>query len=255
MSTGSRLAIGACTAAGSGAITLALGVVAITEFATPPEAVRIDDLLTAAAAAVGALVACWYAISALVGVVCVLVRHAGGLWAAGERAISRRGAPGMARLVSAGTSAVLAAGFFAAPAQAAAPAPDPVTAAAAPARAVPPDDLGWGAAPASDAEGANREGGSDGTSSPSGREAPHRQSPADDEPDPPRDQDSPYEVLPGDSLWSIAAAHLPDDASDIQIAETWPRWYAANADAIGTDPHLIQPGTQLHAPTPEEVDQ
>ncbi|WP_018155367.1 LysM peptidoglycan-binding domain-containing protein [Demetria terragena] len=58
-------------------------------------------------------------------------------------------------------------------------------------------------------------------------------------------------VLRGDSLWSIVERDLGPDASARVIAETWPRWYAANRDAIGPDPELILPGTTLHRPTQE----
>ncbi|MGB8651260.1 MAG: LysM domain-containing protein, partial [Mycobacteriales bacterium] len=55
-------------------------------------------------------------------------------------------------------------------------------------------------------------------------------------------------VRPGDSLWSLAAAALGPTASDPQIARSWPRWWAANRAVIGTDPDLIQVGTQLIPP-------
>lgn len=56
-------------------------------------------------------------------------------------------------------------------------------------------------------------------------------------------------VLRGDTLWSIAAAHLGAGASDAEIAAEWPRWYAANADLIGPDPNVIRPGQVLVPPT------
>lgn len=56
-------------------------------------------------------------------------------------------------------------------------------------------------------------------------------------------------VLRGDTLWSIAAAHLGAGASDAEIAAEWPRWYAANADLIGPDPNVIRPGQILVPPT------
>jgi len=62
----------------------------------------------------------------------------------------------------------------------------------------------------------------------------------------------PVTVAPGDSLWSIAAAHLPADAAAAQIAATWQRWYAANAALIGPDPGLILPGQHLVPPTAEQ---
>jgi nucleoid-associated protein YgaU len=55
-------------------------------------------------------------------------------------------------------------------------------------------------------------------------------------------------VRPGDSLWSIAADHLPPDAPAATIATAWPQWYTANRERIGHDPHLIHPGTRLLLP-------
>ncbi|WP_051466094.1 MULTISPECIES: LysM peptidoglycan-binding domain-containing protein [Pseudofrankia] len=52
----------------------------------------------------------------------------------------------------------------------------------------------------------------------------------------------------GDSLWTIAARHLGPSATDAQIAAEWPRWWAANQDAIGPDPGLILPGQRLRPP-------
>lgn len=54
----------------------------------------------------------------------------------------------------------------------------------------------------------------------------------------------------GDSLWDIAADHLGADATDWEIAASWPQWYAANRDRIGEDPGLIHPGTVLDIPPP-----
>lgn len=55
-------------------------------------------------------------------------------------------------------------------------------------------------------------------------------------------------VRRGDTLWDIAAAHLPTTASDARIAAAWPAWYAANRTVIGRDPHLIRPGQRLSPP-------
>jgi hypothetical protein len=55
-------------------------------------------------------------------------------------------------------------------------------------------------------------------------------------------------VVPGDSLWRIAAAHLPGRASNRAVAAAWPRWYAANRQVIGADPDHITPGQVLVAP-------
>ncbi len=56
-------------------------------------------------------------------------------------------------------------------------------------------------------------------------------------------------VRRGDTLWSIAARHLGSEAGDAEIAQEWPRWYAANRAVVGADPDLIQPGTQLVPPS------
>ena len=56
-------------------------------------------------------------------------------------------------------------------------------------------------------------------------------------------------VRPGDCLWTLAAAALPPGAGAAAIAGAWPRWYAANARAIGPDPHLLRPGLRLVPPS------
>ncbi|SOC52464.1 LysM domain-containing protein [Ornithinimicrobium cerasi] len=53
----------------------------------------------------------------------------------------------------------------------------------------------------------------------------------------------------GDTLWAIAARHLGEQATDQDVAEAWPRWYAANRAVIGDDPDLIRPGQQLVVPS------
>jgi nucleoid-associated protein YgaU len=53
----------------------------------------------------------------------------------------------------------------------------------------------------------------------------------------------------GDTLWDIVAGQLGPEASDAEVAEAWPRWYAANRDVIGENPDLILPGQVLRAPT------
>lgn len=68
----------------------------------------------------------------------------------------------------------------------------------------------------------------------------------------PRTADLPDDVVTvrrGDSLWSLAARHLGPGATDRDIARAWPEWYRLNADVIGSDPDLIQPGQQLRIPT------
>ncbi len=53
----------------------------------------------------------------------------------------------------------------------------------------------------------------------------------------------------GDTLWDIVGRALGPDATDLEVAREWPRWYAANRDVIGDDPDLILPGQVLSRPT------
>ncbi|MDQ0768555.1 hypothetical protein QF031_001304 [Pseudarthrobacter defluvii] len=55
-------------------------------------------------------------------------------------------------------------------------------------------------------------------------------------------------VLAGDTLWDIVATHLGPEASDVDIALEWPRWYAANRRLIGESPDVLLPGQILQAP-------
>ena len=55
-------------------------------------------------------------------------------------------------------------------------------------------------------------------------------------------------VRPGDTLWSLAAGALPDDATDSVVDRTWRAWYAANRRTVGPDPDLLLPGQRLVAP-------
>lgn len=55
-------------------------------------------------------------------------------------------------------------------------------------------------------------------------------------------------VRHGDSLWSIAAAHLAPGADDLEVATAWHRIYDRNRDVIGDDPDLLAPGQHLVLP-------
>lgn len=57
-----------------------------------------------------------------------------------------------------------------------------------------------------------------------------------------------YTVEPGDSLWRISADLLGPGADAGDVAALWPGIYAANRDAIGPDPSIIMPGTELVVP-------
>lgn len=55
-------------------------------------------------------------------------------------------------------------------------------------------------------------------------------------------------VVPGDSLWDIAARTLPDGASPAAVAERSAEFYRVNRAVIGSDPDLIHPGQRLRLP-------
>jgi LysM domain len=58
-----------------------------------------------------------------------------------------------------------------------------------------------------------------------------------------------HTVEPGDTLWDIAAAHLPPtERSPRRIHRYWPQVYRANRPVVGADPDLIHPGSRLDVP-------
>lgn len=60
-----------------------------------------------------------------------------------------------------------------------------------------------------------------------------------------------YVVRPGDSLWSIAAKHLPAGASSTRVALLTAALWERNAAQIGTnDPDVLHVGTHLTIPHP-----
>lgn len=76
----------------------------------------------------------------------------------------------------------------------------------------------------------------------SARREPTRPSPAQ------RTVDGALTVVRGDTLWSLAAAHLGPGATDEQIACAWPVWYELNRHVLPDGPHLLLPGQQLMVP-------
>ncbi|MDQ4503261.1 hypothetical protein [Sinomonas sp. ASV322] len=56
------------------------------------------------------------------------------------------------------------------------------------------------------------------------------------------------EVRPGDSLWTIVARQLGPGASELDVADAWPRWFDANREVIGGNPDVIRPGQLLCPP-------
>ncbi|SDT43360.1 hypothetical protein SAMN04489743_2891 [Pseudarthrobacter equi] len=56
-------------------------------------------------------------------------------------------------------------------------------------------------------------------------------------------------VLAGDTLWDIVRGQLGTNASDIDVALEWPRWYEANRAVIGQNPDVLLPGQVLQPPS------
>ena len=56
-----------------------------------------------------------------------------------------------------------------------------------------------------------------------------------------------YVVRPGDTLWAIAARHLPGRPAAAAGARAWPRGWRANTGPV-RDPDLIRPGQRLRVP-------
>lgn len=68
------------------------------------------------------------------------------------------------------------------------------------------------------------------------------------------EQASDVVVERGDTLWSIAQRRLGPDATPLEIADAWPRWFDANRGVIGDDPHTIFPGQILSIPQTDHND-
>ncbi len=215
---------------------------------------RVETAVELGIVAAGALAALWLSCSTLLAVTCVLVRASGARWRAGERLVQRY-APQVVRkalvlAVGAGLGLGLASG-----ASAAAPDPAPTTTAATATAST--DDLGWVVTGAS-TDDAARTASSTVPAAPAPPTEPPTPAPAPGSAAPTRVSD-PAPTVPdvgtvvvaaGDSLWAIAARHLPAGATDAQIADAWPRWYQANASVVGPDPDVIQVGQVLTAPAP-----
>ena len=198
-------------------------------------------------------VTAWLAVAVLV----VAAAHAPGLAGRVGQALARRVVPrAVRRAVEAMLGLVVLTTPLAAAPASAAPPPErpagisldwpgapaaahvPLTALPAPAAGedeAPRYALDWPGAPARGAEAAPRP-----ESTASARPAPA--------PPGPTAADRAVVVRRGDSLWRVAERALGPDASEREVAAAWPRWWAANREAVGDDPDLITPGTRLQPP-------
>ncbi|MEZ0449600.1 LysM peptidoglycan-binding domain-containing protein [Cellulomonas sp. ICMP 17802] len=221
-------------------LTAALGWRLEAVLAGQTGAWHVDGAVEAGVTAVGLLVAGWLAVSALVAAACVLARGAGASWRAGERLV-QGWAPGLVRkalVVVVGASAGLG---LASGASAAVPEPTPSLAVT-----VDAADLGWAVTTSDRHDAPEPADVADPT--PASADLPAL-APAAPTPAPPTAPAAETVVVAvGDSLWAIAARHLPAGATDAQIAAAWPQWYHANAGTIGADPDVILPGQVLVAP-------
>ena len=200
----------------------------------------VDRLVETGVLVVGLTLAGWLALSVVVATTCATGRAAGVTWRAGERLVARC-APDLVR-----RTLVLAVG-----------AGIGLSAATGATAAAPGDlDLGW-AATAATATAAPVV--ADATS-PAAGTAPaiamtvSSDASASATPAEPAARPDTVVVAPGDTLWHIAQRALPGDAGATDIASAWPAWYANNAEVIGDDPDLLQPGQVLHAPTTTSTD-
>ena len=221
----------------AGALVLALGCATpVLAVLAAEEARRLwadraglafDDLVLTAAVAVLAVAAAWLCLAMLLTLTAQLLRGSTGLTAA----LARRITPPLCRrlLLAACGAAVLTGPAVAPPAVA-------LPAVALPAVALPPVE-GTAASGAAPCRPAPRR------AAPVKLPAPHRPVAVRA-----RGRPHPVTVRAGDSLWAIAANHLPAPVSDADAAAAWPHWFRANRMRLGPDPNLIHPGTRLRVP-------
>lgn len=213
------------------------------------------------AAAAGVLLTLWWvagSMAALTG--CLL--HRSGFHAAGGRALSLAPRP-LRRLAAAALGLSLAAGGALGTATMSAASTSVATAAAAAGTTLqtahPAVADARNAGTATAASATTGQPNADGTARPGTAEAAEPVSPlwrpTPPQPAPgslltgsPRPEEREVVVAAGDTLWSLAAAHLGPYATDAETADLWPRLYELNRDVIGPDPGLIHPGQVLAMP-------
>lgn len=185
--------------------------------------------------------------------------HLPGAAGRGLAAVARRLAPAtVRRAVEVALGLTVAVGALGASPAMAAPAPGLSLSGAASGQVSAPD-LDWGSpAPESSAGGHATSAdapGVPGGATPAAQDldgAAQAFPSADPVPAPPAAPADPAVVVePGDSLWVLAERDLAArgaSTSDAAVAQAWPTWWAANRDAVGDDPDLLQPGTRLTPP-------
>lgn len=241
---GAAMTIGALLvgALAAGALCLSLTLRVRTLLAGQTGPWRVEAAVEVGVTSVGLLVAAWLAGSGLVATMCLLVRAAGTTWRTGERLVHRF-APQVVRralvlAVGAGIGLGMASG-----ATAVAPDPSPTISVTADAAALP--DLGWAVTvPSAEPHAPTPVPEVDVASAVVTSQEPAATPAAAETAANPES----VVVVAGDSLWAIAARHLPSGATDAEVAAAWPRWYDANAEVIGADPDLVRQGQVLTTP-------
>ncbi|MGC0143230.1 LysM peptidoglycan-binding domain-containing protein [Pseudactinotalea sp. Z1732] len=209
----------------------------------------IDAATAAVLVGLGLVLLAWYVLSGTITALCLAMRLTGLVWSGGERLVRRAGAPAVRRLLGGGAGAVLVAGALLGPAHAV----DGDDVASNPVHLTwtPTQDPGPVEGEDDDESSTPDDGyGTHGGAEPDQQEPPEQDdrteqdvaSGVDDPPGPV------YVVQPGDTLWSVAAHSLGEQAEPAEVADWWPRWYRTNLDVIGDDPDLIHPGQELTHP-------
>lgn len=249
---GAAAALGLAGAGTAGAAAALLAAGTAEQLAATGARAPLGEAVPVLATGAGAVVTGWLAVVLLLGAVAALPRRPGP--AGALPALARRCAPRLAPRVAAVLTGAVVAAAGTASAQAV-PSPTAVapgapcpTASVPTASAIP---VPWLDQPAEHAS--SRAG--DGPASvprPDLTRRPGGASPAtaDVAPAGERAGQRPptIEVVAGDTLWELAAAHLPAGATDADVARAWPRWHAANREVIGPDPDLLLPGQRLRLP-------
>lgn len=218
----------------------ALAKVALWQWENWPALWDVDDALALVAAAVGAVVAGYLALSALVMITAAALRK-GRVIPARARAL----APAAWQRVAAVALGIGLSSGVAVPAMASIQTPPgfgwadaPVTTEQVADEAPMSVRLDWGAATVPGD-----------VSSPVSAPAPASAALEEERSDPAlASARHSYVVQPGDSLWGITSELLGQTASNAEIESLWPVLYEENRAVIGDNPSLIFAGTELRVP-------